>query len=66
MSFQFPLTPQGPQELDAKAMAHKIEELFEYLTVQIRVAQDRYETTTNKSRSPAPDLKDGDQVFLTA
>jgi hypothetical protein len=66
MCFQFPRTPQGPQELDAKDMAHKMKELFEHLTTQIRVAQDRYETTTNKSRTPAPDLKDGDQVFLAA
>jgi hypothetical protein len=66
MNFRFPRTPQGPQQLDASAMTHRMKKLFEHLTIQIWVAQDRYETTTNKSQSPAPDLKEGDQVFLAA
>jgi hypothetical protein len=43
-----------------------MKELVEHLTVQIRVAQDRYETATNKSGIPAPDFQVGDIVFLSA
>jgi hypothetical protein len=66
MNFQFPWAAQGPQELEAKAMAHKTEELLEHLKIQIQVALDRYATTTKKSRSPAPDLKAGDEGFNVA
>ena len=37
---------------------------MEFLKLQIRVAQDRYEESINRKRIPAPDLKVGDQVFL--
>jgi hypothetical protein len=66
MNFNIPRTPRGPQELDAKQVAELMKELVGYLTVQIRVVQDRYETSCNKSRTPAPDLQVGDQVFLSA
>jgi hypothetical protein len=43
-----------------------MKELVEHLTVQMRVAQDHYETSTNKSRTPAPNFQVGDLVFLSA
>jgi transposase InsO family protein len=65
MNFHSP-TPQGPQEMDAEAMAQRMEELFKHLTVEMKVAQDRYETSANKSRTPAPNFQIGDEAFLSA
>jgi hypothetical protein len=64
MNFNLLQEPQQLQELDAKGLTQQMKELIEYLRVQIRVAQDRHEESTNKNRTPAPDLKVGDQVFL--
>jgi hypothetical protein len=43
-----------------------MKELIEHLTVQMRVAQDRYVTATNKPRIPAPDFQVGYLVLLSA
>jgi len=54
--FDLDLTRQGssPQLLDAKEFASRMADLNGYLQVQMRVAQDRYESLVNKSRLSAP------------
>jgi hypothetical protein len=58
--------PQQSQELDGNKMAIQMKELKEYLKVQIQEARDKYEESTKRNRTPAPDFKVGDLVFLSA
>jgi len=66
--FDLDLSRQGhsPQLLDAKEFAARIADLNRYLQIQMRVAQDRYENSVNKSRVAAPLFKIGDKVYVSA
>lgn len=38
----------------------------EFLSTQMRTAQDQYKTSTKQSRTPAPSFQVGEEVFLSA
>jgi hypothetical protein len=44
-------------------MVTQMKKLLDHLQVQIRVAQDQQEVSTNKSRSSAPNFHSSDIVF---
>jgi len=56
----------SPQVIDAKGFANRMADLNSHLQVQMRVAQDRYEGTINKSRLAAPVFRVGDKVYVSA
>lgn len=55
----------SPQALDANNFANTMAALHGFLQTQMLSAQDRYEISTNISRTPAPSYRVGDQLFLT-
>jgi len=57
------LTSERPKKVDTRRMALQMKELFEYLIVQIEVAQDQFVTSTNKSCTPTLNFPVGDSGF---
>lgn len=66
--FNFDLSQptSNPDTVDAEAVATTMNQVHDFLRSEMRYSQDRYETSTNSSRLPAPRYKVGDMVWLSA
>lgn len=54
-----------PQTKEAEKFTNTMLDLQQYLLMQLRVTQDKYETSTNKPQTRAPAYQVGDKVLLS-
>lgn len=58
--------PPPPAARAAAKIAQDLKEIHDHLRTELVRAQDRYREAADRNRTPAPNLKEGDEVWLNA